>query len=103
MKSAFADRLALHPSGQSQNPVAILFLVPNEVGSATGGNLARYGCRPRQRLTTISSRTSPCGDNSQWTVIAPHAIYFREAWTGSGTHVTDTHVARRIDPSTTVC
>jgi hypothetical protein len=34
-KSAFAERFALLPSGQSQNPVAILFLVPKDVGSAT--------------------------------------------------------------------
>jgi hypothetical protein len=37
-------------------------------------------------------------DGDQWRVVAPHALYHRAAWTTFGVaHITDMHVARRID------
>ena len=38
------------------------------------------------------------GDDGQWKAIAPHAIYYRSTWNDFGiAHVTDIHLARRID------
>jgi Calcineurin-like phosphoesterase len=38
------------------------------------------------------------GDNGAWTVIAPHSVYARDGWSNFGiAHITDVHVARRID------
>ena len=37
-------------------------------------------------------------DDGRWTVIAPHAFYARADWDDFGlAHITDMHVARRID------
>ncbi len=37
-------------------------------------------------------------DDGAWRVVAPHAVYHRSGWSDFGlAHITDTHVARRID------
>src|SRR3712207_7088326 len=37
-------------------------------------------------------------DNGQWQVVGPHAVYYRSTWNDVGiAHITDIHVARRID------
>jgi hypothetical protein len=37
-------------------------------------------------------------DTEAWRTVAAHAVYFRSVWHDFGlAHITDTHVARRID------
>lgn len=98
INSAFAERLALLPTGQPPNPVPITFGPPQGIVPA-GATPPTYGLPTtamlaERQLYDVAVR----GDDGQWTVIAPHAVYFRSSWHDFGiAHVTDTHLARRID------
>ena len=96
--SAFAERLALLPTGQPPNPVPIRFGAPQVLDPADAPP-PTYGL---PATATLAERqlydVAVQGDDGQWTVVAPHAIYFRSSWHDFGiAHITDTHLARRID------
>ena len=61
---------------------------------AVGLGLALSGSTAERQLYDIALRA----DDGSWRVVAPHAVYFRSQWSDFGlAHITDTHVARRID------
>ena len=105
---ALGDRLGLIPTrGPAAAPLPISVgradVVVPERDTGVGGTTipAVYGLAvgapflPLERqLYDVAFR-----DNAgQWRVVAPHAFYRRSAWTDFGiAHITDMHVARRID------
>ena len=97
--SAFAGRLALLPTGHPPNPVPITFGAPEVVIPAGANTRITYGLPSKaalqeRQLYDVAVR----GDDGQWKAIAPHAIYYRSTWNEFGiAHVTDIHLARRID------
>ena len=97
--SAFSGRLALLPTGQPPNPVGIAFGSPEVVIPAGAGTPITYGLPSRaalqeRQLYDVAVRA----DDGQWKAVAPHAIYYRSSWHDFGiAHVTDIHLARRID------
>jgi len=99
LRSAFANRLALLPTGAAPSPVALELGVPVVVKGASSGVQATHGvpasaAMQERQLYDISVRA----DNGAWHAVAPHAVYYRASWHDFGiAHVTDIHVARRID------
>lgn len=96
VRIALDGRLALVPVGGGDP-------MPLEIGPAAsaqpsdGGWLSSIPVTasplPRQ-LYDVATRT---GDGP-WEVVAPHAVYHRPEWSDLGVaHISDTHVARRID------
>lgn len=80
--AALRDRLCLVPVGQSQGRVPLVGVL----------ELTATGLQDRQ-LYDIAVRT-----DDGWQVVARHAVYSRQTWTDFGiVHITDMHVARRID------
>ena len=102
IQGALDGRLALLPTGQSPAPLPLTLsqgqLVMAErsgagAPAAVGMVLSAPALQERQ-LYDVAVRT----DGGAWQVIAPHAIYRRESWVDFGiAHITDIHVARRID------
>ncbi len=92
LRSALTGRLALVATGDPTD------VVPLEIGPAqpldgTVG-FALLGTPTERRLYDVALRVEPSG----WQVVAPHAVYYRREWSDFGlAHITDTHVARRID------
>jgi hypothetical protein len=102
IKRALEGRLVLVPTGQwatwtKRTPIH--FRLPEKVhvplfnvdyyGVPTTANL------DERQLYDIVAEDSELGFSH---VVAPHAVYFRSTWHDFGiAHVTDTHVARRID------
>lgn len=92
IRSALAGRIALVASGDPTD------VVPLELGPATpvddGVGFPLVGRPAERRLYDVALRAGTVG----WEVVAPHAVYYRSSWTDFGlAHITDTHVARRID------
>jgi hypothetical protein len=84
IEEALRDRVVLAAVGQPtvQVPVTV------------SGSTFRSGALADRQLYDIAVRT----DDHGWQVVAPHAVYRRQSWTDFGiAHVTDMHVARRID------
>jgi hypothetical protein len=99
LRAAFGDRLALLPTGKPPVPVPVTLSVPIVVAPALSGVQATHGVSAsaalqERQLYDIAVR----GDDGVWHAVAPHAVYYRAAWHDFGVaHITDTHVARRID------
>ncbi|HQK60832.1 MAG TPA: metallophosphoesterase [Dermatophilaceae bacterium] len=92
VRAALADRIALVASG---DPTTV---IPLELGSSTpvdgGVGFPLLGRPAERQLYDVALRAGTVG----WEVVAPHAVYYRSTWTDFGlAHITDTHVARRID------
>lgn len=73
-------------------------VVPLTVGTprpgADGWLLPLLGSPAERQLYDIALRAGTVG----WEVVAPHAVYYRSAWSDFGlAHISDLHVARRID------
>lgn len=96
IRSIVADRLALRPTGGSGIPVPIELGAPRELLPNSPG---RFGIPTTASLTHRQLYDVVVrADDGQWKVLAPHAIYYRESWHDFGiAHITDTHLARRID------
>jgi hypothetical protein len=106
IQHALAGRLSLVPTGQPPVPVA-LNLLPGqlvtpqrhlEVGGvvipAVYGMPVTAAALPERQLYDVAVLAESGG----WRVVAPHAIYRRETLADFGiAHITDIHVARRID------
>ena len=92
VRAALADRIALVASG---DPTTV---IPLELGSSTpvdgGVGFPLLGRPAERQLYDVELRAGTVG----WEVVAPPAVYYRSTWTDFGlAHITDTHVARRID------
>ena len=92
VRAALADRIALVASG---DPTTV---IPLELGPSTpvdgGVGFPLLGRPAERQLYDVALRAGTVG----WEVVAPHAVYYRSTWTDFGlAHITDTHVARRID------
>ena len=93
---ALSGRVGLRPVGGGE-PVELVAepIEEREIDSpAVGFGLALSGSPAGRQLYDIALRA----DDGSWRVVAPHAVYFRSQWSDFGlAHITDTHVARRID------
>lgn len=93
VQDALRDRFCLVPVGQSNVHLPLVGgqsvrVVDGFSISFTGGELHH------RQLYDVAMQTKP----DLWEVVAPHAIYGRQSWTDFGiAHITDMHVARRID------
>jgi calcineurin-like phosphoesterase family protein len=105
VQAALAGRVGLVPTGEHATPTPLTVgpaeVVEPERPSGVGGAVipAVYGVpltgplRERQLYDVALAR-----DGGQWLTVAPHAVYHKSAWSDFGlAHVTDLHVARRID------
>ncbi|AOY57244.1 RICIN domain-containing protein [Desulfococcus multivorans] len=93
IQNALAGRLVLVPTGQPAIPVPLI------IGPETIDQSGDYGIMVT--VSTLQERqlydVAIIADGNQWR-IAPHAVYYRRTWTDFGiAHITDIHVARRID------
>jgi hypothetical protein len=69
-------------------------LQPVALGPLVGTTIGMHADLAHRTLYDVVARD----DAGQWRVIAPHAFYARTDWHDFGiAHITDTHVARRID------
>ncbi|MDQ4036776.1 MAG: metallophosphoesterase [Actinomycetota bacterium] len=107
IRSALNGRLALRATGQpsAQVPLSVgdVHVVKAEEPGGIGGivlpaiyGVSTYATAPlaSRQLYDVALRE----DGGRWHVVAPHAAYHRDAWTDFGiAHITDMHVARRID------
>ncbi len=92
-----ADRIALSQTAAPGSIVPLAF-------DYAGTSLNIFFERARHHLSCQGAATSHVlydvavrGDNG-WVVVAPHAVYYRDDWTDCGiVHITDLHLARRID------
>ena len=103
---ALAGRLSLVPTRQATGRVPLTIgpavIVTPEKRPGAGGIVipAVYG----MSVTTAALQerqlydVAVLADGGQWQIVAPHAVYHRRTWTDFGiAHITDIHVARRID------
>jgi len=106
LQTALAGRLGLVMTGQPAVRVPLTIgpaaVVKPEQKPGVGGVTipAVYGVS----VTTAALQerqlydVAVLADGGQWRIVAPHAVYRRETWTDFGiAHITDMHVARRID------
>lgn len=94
--AALAERLALLPTGEQSSPIALAFAEPELVGSPPKKvyGLPSSASLKERQLYDIAVR----GDDGKWNALAPNAIYYRSSWHDFGiAHITDIHLARRID------
>jgi len=91
-----AERLVLVPTGGG-TVVAFDEVASTQLELADGGARFEVELRadlPERTLLDVCLRL----DDGSHEVLAPHAVYHRDSWEDFGLiHVTDTHVARRID------
>ncbi len=91
---ALAGRLALLPTGQSTPAMPLTMAEPTMVTPDIFGISVSGPTLQERQLYDVAVRA----DAAQWRVIGPHAVYHRRTWTDFGiAHITDLHVARRID------
>lgn len=91
---ALVGRLGLAPVGQPAAAMPLTMAEPTVVTGEVLGISVRGGVLEERQLYDVVVRA----DGDRWHVIAPHALYHRAAWSDFGiAHVTDLHVARRID------
>lgn len=86
------SRIALLKTGTAGEPVKLRF---DYVGFSglTGHRISCHGEPASSVLHDVAVRGA-----KGWTVVAPHAVYYRDDWSQCGVaHLTDTHLARRID------
>jgi hypothetical protein len=100
LAQTFAERIALAPTGRpaSATPLALgapVVVVPPSIA----GVQATYGVGATASLEErVLYDIAVKADDGTWQVIAPHAVYYRSEWHDFGiVHVTDIHLARRID------
>ena len=106
IQHALAGRLSLVPTRQATGRVPLTIgpavIVTPEKRPGAGGIVipAVYG----MSVTTAALRerqlydVAVLADGGRWHIVAPHAVYHRRTWTDFGiAHITDIHVARRID------
>lgn len=95
--SALSDRIALSPTGTAEPRIPIVVGAPQPLADTDGAPRFAFPLRAEpvaRRLYDIVLRVGA----EQWHPAAPHAVYYRPEWTDFGlAHITDTHVARRID------
>lgn len=96
---AIDSRLALSAVGQPTTMVPVVLYEPKPLFEATSPPYGvdagtNSGALQDRQLYDVAIRV----DDDRWHVIAPHGVYSRQSWTDFGiAHITDMHVARRID------
>jgi hypothetical protein len=94
VQAALAGRLGLVPTGQAGPALPFSFGPAAVVTGDVHGLPATAAALQERQLYDVAV----LADGDQWRVVAPHAVYHRRSWTDFGiAHVTDLHVARRID------
>jgi hypothetical protein len=98
VRAALRDRLAVRPVGRGATTLALDFTDasagPGADGTHTLDLTATTELSDRQLYDVVLHTDGQAGPLA----VAPHALYFRESWTDFGlAHITDMHVARRID------
>lgn len=109
LQEALAGRLSLVPTGQTAGHTPLVIgtaevLDPTLEGVGAGldgetdqpvyGLSVALGALEERQLYDVTALTT----GGAWRIVAPHAVYHRRAWTDFGiAHITDIHVARRID------
>jgi hypothetical protein len=104
VQAALAGRVRLVATGQHAAPVPLTVgpveVVEPERPSGVGGGVipAVYGVSLSGSLHERQLYDVALAGDGGWRTVAPHAVYHKDAWTDFGlAHVTDIHVARRID------
>jgi hypothetical protein len=104
VQAALAGRVGLVPTGEQATPVPLTVgpveVVEPERPTGVGGVVipAVYGVPLSGLLGERQLYDVALAGDGGWRMVAPHAIYHKDAWTDFGlAHITDTHVARRID------
>jgi hypothetical protein len=98
LRAALAERVALLPTAGPPTPTPLTWGA-SEIVVPGGDQQPTYGLRAsaalaERQLYDVGVRA----DTGEWRRVAPHAVYYRAAWSDFGiAHVTDIHVARRID------
>lgn len=98
VRGAVEGRFGLRPTGRSA-PVVPMAFGPARVlsGSGTSLTISAMSCSATLEHRVLYDVVA-LADDGRWTVIAPHACYARADWDDFGlAHITDMHVARRID------
>ena len=96
-REALTQRLGLVPTGGGA-AIPLTIGEPVEIDKRTGqepmhGFPATAKLEER-KLYDIAVK----GDDGQWHVVGPHAVYYRASWSTFGVaHTTDLHISRRID------
>ena len=104
VQAALAGRVGLVPTGEQATPVPLTVgpveVVEPERPTGVGGVVipAVYGVPLSGSLGERQLYDVALAGDGGWRTVAPHAVYHKDAWTDFGlAHITDTHVARRID------
>ncbi|HVK05740.1 MAG TPA: metallophosphoesterase [Armatimonadaceae bacterium] len=96
---ALNGRIGLIPTGGATPATPLIAGTPERLPGVEGESGAVYGVPvtaplAERQLYDVAVRA----DDGTWRVVAPHAVYYRSSWHDFGmAHVTDIHVARRID------
>ena len=92
VRAALSGRIAALATGDPTT-VVVTTLGPGQQQPDGSWAWPVLGAALQRRLLDIA-----LADGDGWRVIAPHAVYYRADWSDFGlAHLTDTHVARRID------
>ena len=104
VQAALAGRVGLVPTGEHAIPMPLAVgpveVVEPERPTGVGGVVipAVYGVPLSGPLGERQLYNIVLAGDGGWRMVAPHAVYHRSTWSDFGlAHITDTHVARRID------
>jgi len=104
VQAALAGRVGLVPTGERATPVPLAVgpvegVEPERPTGVGGGVIpAVYGVPLSGSLGERQLYDVALAGDGGWRTVAPHAVYHKDAWANFGlAHITDTHVARRID------
>lgn len=90
-RAALDGRVALVATGDPGSVLPVRLGEPVEVDGNTC--LTLLGAPAERQLYDVALRAG-----ADWQVVAPHAVYHRSSWSDFGlAHISDLHVARRID------
>ncbi len=94
IKDALAGRLSMLGTGRSDLRVPLILGQPIMLNPEDYAIPVTADILQERQLYDVALRA----EGDQWHVVAPHAVYYRKEWTDFGiAHITDLHVARRID------
>ncbi len=96
VQAALGGRIALVATGDPSQVVPLRLGPAEPVFGPSGEGLGflLIGAPAERTLYDVAVQAGTVG----WQVVAPHAVYYRAQWSDFGlAHISDTHVARRID------
>jgi len=94
LRRALDQRVGLFPTGAAGAPADSSVVALAGDAAPTRGRVTFGGDLAERQLYDVVVRDG----SGAWQVVAPHAAYQRSSWSDFGlAHITDMHVARRID------